>query len=124
MSVSIDKARAFLQAKQKQEQERLDILYARAVQDCKAIVQMIIDCYQPRRIYQWGSLLERAKFRSYSDIDLGIEGVRDPESFFRMLGDAERMTDFALDIVDLDKIEPEFAEIIKKKGRIIYERPD
>lgn len=41
-----------------------------------------------------------------------------------MLGDAERMTDFALDIVDLENIEPEFAEIIKQKGRIIYERPD
>jgi len=124
MSVSIAKSRAFLQARQDQEQKRLDILYDRALQDCNAIVQMIIDGYQPGRIYQWGSLLDRSKFRAYSDIDLGIEGIRDPEAFFAMLGQAERMTDFALDILDMEHIEPEFAEIIRQKGIIIYDRPD
>ncbi|KKW37445.1 MAG: hypothetical protein UY86_C0008G0002 [Candidatus Adlerbacteria bacterium GW2011_GWB1_54_7] len=42
--------------------------------------------------------------------------------FFALPGDAMQMTGFPLDIVQLEKIEPEFAEIILSKGKIIYER--
>ena len=33
-----------------------------------------------------------------------------------------RMTDFSLDIVEVDKIEPEFRESIISGGRLIYDR--
>ena len=121
MTVSITKAREFLKAKKRQRQERLDRLSSRAASDCEAIVSMIIERYNPIRIYQWGSLVDRSRFREYSDIDLAVEGIGGPEDFFGMLGEAEKMTDFSLDIVDMDKIEPEFADIIRQKGKVIYE---
>ncbi|PTN36733.1 nucleotidyltransferase family protein [Desulfonatronum sp. SC1] len=122
MTVSIDKARSFLKQKQQARQEQLSLLHARAVADASAIVRMIVQRYNPIRIYQWGSLLRPELFREYSDIDLAVEGVREPERFFRMFGDAERMTDFPLDLLDIEKIAPEFAEIIKMKSIVVYER--
>ena len=82
---------------------------------------MIVDRYSPNRIYQWGSLLDRRLFRDYSDIDIAVEGIDDAETFFQMFGDAEKLTDFPLDLLDINRIEPEFAEIIKRKGKIVYE---
>ncbi len=122
MTFSIEKARSFLKQKQQARQDHLSQLHARAVADCSAIVRMIVQRYNPIRIYQWGSLLRPELFREYSDIDLAVEGVREPEQFFRMFGDAERMTGFPLDLLDIEKIEPEFAEIIKMKGIVVYER--
>lgn len=50
----------------------------------------------------------------------GLDGGA--ERFFAMYGDAEAMTRFAVDLVEMERIEPEFAEIIRMKGRVVYER--
>lgn len=92
--------------------------------DAKAIIEMIAEKYRPHRIWQWGSLIQTRHFSEISDIDIGLEGLSDPCTIFAVLKDAETMTDFPLDIVELDRMEPEFADIIRMKGRIIYERQD
>lgn len=119
--IDIAAAREFLAQKNRRQTEALDELYTRAKQDFDAIIKMIIERYRPQRIYQWGSLLDRTKFREYSDIDIAVEGVNSPELFFRMFGDAERLTNFPLDLLDITKIAPEFAAIIKRKGIVVYE---
>ena len=119
--VSIKKAREFLARKKKREATEAGELFSQARRDFEAIKKMIIDHYRPRRIYQWGSLLDQSKFKKYSDIDIAVEGVDDPERFFRMFGDAERLTDFPLDLLDINKVSPEFADIIKSRGVLVYE---
>ena len=121
MNISIEKAKAFLEEKERKQQEKLDVLYARAIRDFDVIKEMIIEHYQPRRIYQWGSLLDRSMFRDYSDIDIAVEGVDEPARFFKMYGEAEKLTDFSLDLLDINCIEPEFADIIKQKGVQVYD---
>jgi len=69
-------------------------------------------------------LLRPEKFRDYSDIDIAVEGVILPEAYFQMLGKAQAMTDFPVDIVQLEKIEPEFSESIRKGGKVVYERTE
>jgi hypothetical protein len=32
------------------------------------------------------------------------------------------LSNFQIDIVQMEKIEPEFAQLIKEKGKVIYER--
>ena len=96
--------------------------HAAAVYDAGKIVDRIASEYHPVRIYQWGSLLYPEKFTEYSDIDLAIEGTTDAETFFRVLGDAMAMTEFKLDLVQLEKIEPEYAESIRRNGKIVYGR--
>lgn len=95
---------------------------AKARHDADRIIEFIIQQYQPTRIYQWGSLTRSGAFRDYSDIDIAVEGVLDPSLFFRMLGDVQRLTEFDVDLVQIEKIVPEYAELIREKGRIAYER--
>jgi hypothetical protein len=38
-----------------------------------------------------------------------------------LLGDAMALTRFRVDIVQLERIEPEFAELIRLKGKVVYE---
>lgn len=92
-----------------------------ATSDFVIIVQMIINRYSPKKIVQWGSLLHPEQFDENSDIDIAVEGILDAARYFALLGDAMEMTKFPLDIVQLEKIEPEFAELILLKGKIIYE---
>lgn len=124
MKVSEEKVRLFLEKKEREKDLRLDDRFERARRDFEAIRRMIVERYAPRRIYQWGSLLDRSRFRDYSDIDIAVEGVDEPERFFRMFGDAEKLTDLPLDLLDINRIEPEFADLIKEKGVVVYERED
>jgi len=119
--VSIRDARAFLERKARKRQEFYSSLYDQALRDFQAITDMIVKQYRPSRIWQWGSLLDRSQFRDYSDIDVAVEGVDDPERFFSMLGDAERLTRFPLDLLDLNRIAPEFAARIRRRGVMVYE---
>jgi predicted nucleotidyltransferase len=105
-----------------EQQSRCRMLHAQAVHDFDAIVRMIIDEFNPSRVYQWGSLLRPDRFRDYSDIDVAVEGVVEAEAYFRMVGKAQAMTDFPVDIVQLEKIEPEFAQSIRTDGKLVYER--
>jgi predicted nucleotidyltransferase len=100
----------------------LEHRFEQARREAQCIVDMLVHAYHPRRIYQWGSLLDRGKFCERSDIDLAVEGISDAETFFRLYGDADRMTRFPLDLVALERVEPEFADLIRAKGRILYER--
>jgi predicted nucleotidyltransferase len=105
---------------ERQRQARLKRFDA-ATNDFRAIVQMLIKRYSPKKIVQWGSLLHSDQFDENSDIDIAIEGISDAAAYFALLGDAMELTRFPLDIVQLEKIEPEFAELILLKGKIIYE---
>lgn len=94
-----------------------------ALRDVQAILAMIISKYVPRRIYQWGSLLRPGDFRDYSDIDIAVEGVTDAETFFRLMGDVQKMTAFPVDLVQLETIASPYAEDIRRKGKKVYEQP-
>lgn len=95
--------------------------FDQATRDFEKIVRMIIDDYAPKRIVQWGSLLHPEQFDDHSDIDIAVEGILDAETYFALLGDAMNLTRLPLDIVQLEKIEPEFAELILLKGKVVYE---
>lgn len=124
MAIDIQQARHFLEQRSAKERALLDERFAEAWRDFRAIVALIIREYEPRRIYQWGSLLNRDQFSAISDIDIGVEGVVDPAAFFALYGEADRLTRFSLDLVAMEKIEPEFAELIRRKGVVVYERAD
>ena len=66
--------------------------------------------------------MSRAHFSFISDIDIAVEGITSAEAFFAMYGDAEALTNFPLDIVQIEKIEKLHAQSIREKGRVVYER--
>lgn len=114
--------RTFLDRREQEQKAHLQELHRRAKRDADEIVAFLVREYRPSRVLQWGSVINPDRFREYSDIDIAVEGIVDGETFFALLADAEKMTDFPLDIVQLERIEPEFRELLLQKGRIIYER--
>jgi predicted nucleotidyltransferase len=120
--MSITQSAYFLIEKENRRQAMLDKRFKKAWKDFNTIVTHIIDQYKPKKIYQWGSLLDRKQFSEFSDIDIAVEGIVSVELIFKLYGDILNLSDFQVDIVQLEKIEPEFADIIRDKGKIIYER--
>lgn len=119
---NLEKSKEFVVNKQKLIAEENRNLFRKAWEDFDKIVEMLINKYNPKRIYQWGSLLEEKHFSKISDIDVAVEGVLSADEYFKMLGDVDALTEFQIDLVQIEKIEPVYAEKIKKNGRIVYER--
>lgn len=127
MSTHVDRqaavaARRSIEFRLQRAAERNEALPRRAATNAKAVIELIVEQSSPRRVYQWGSLLRESGFREYSDIDIALEGVTDDAVFFRILREAQELTSFPLDIVQLEKTEPEFAASIRQYGKLIYER--
>ena len=121
--IDLDAVRAFLDKKDERRRALLDERFDAAHADFDSIVARILERHSPRRIYQWGSLLDRAKFTEISDIDVAVEGLEGPEAYFALLGDVMNMSNFPLDIVELEKVGPGNARYIRENGRLVYERP-
>jgi predicted nucleotidyltransferase len=115
---------ANLERRTQRRQAQLDVRFAQAQDDCRNIVGLIARKYKPSRIYQWGSLLDRAIFWEHSDIDLAVEGLAGAQAYFALLGDADQQTRFPIDIVELERVEPEFAESIRIRGIVVWERAE
>ncbi|MGL4943985.1 MAG: nucleotidyltransferase domain-containing protein [Thermoguttaceae bacterium] len=98
------------------------VLYEQAQSDCQKIIAMIVAECNPKRVYQWGSLLHPEQFDENSDIDIAIEGLKNAEAYFFVLGRAMPMTSFPLDIVEIEKVHPLHLDSITQKGKLIYER--
>ena len=122
--VDLCRARAFLADREEQRRERLDERYAQATRDARAIVSEIAAQVNPRRIYQWGSLLDRKRFSEISDLDIAVEGLNGPAEFFRVLGIAMNATVLPVDVVELEKLPADVAERIRMRGALVHERRD
>ena len=123
MDIDIPRVKAFLREKQSRRRRRLEERLQRAQADAGRIIEYLGRTYSPVRIYQWGSLVDTRHFSEISDIDIGIEGLSGPEQYFAMLGDVMSMTRFPVDLLELDKLDGETAESIRRRGRVVYERP-
>ena len=122
--VDLDQVRAFLADRAQRRRLAVDERYARATRDARAIVSEIAAQVNPRRIYQWGSLLDRERFSEISDLDIAVEGLNGPAEFFRILGIAMNGTAFPVDVVELEKVPADVAERIRKRGALVHERRD
>jgi len=122
MMTHLQQCRYFLRKRAEQRQAQLDLFFERAWKEARAIIDLLIAKYRPVRVYQWGSLLDRSRFWERSDIDIAVEGILAPATFFAMYGEADQLASVTLDLVALERIEPEFAEIIRTTGKLVYER--
>ena len=120
--VDVKQCRRTFEARLEARRQRDRRRWRRARADADAIVAHIARTYRPERILQWGSVLDPERFDSRSDIDIAVEGDFDAETWFRLLGEVWAMTELSLDVVDLGRIESEFADIIRMKGKVVYER--
>jgi len=121
LPIDLDKVRAFLDGKRERTRRARTALLEQAQSDARAIIERIAQAHNPPRIYQWGSLVETGHFTELSDIDIALEGLRGAEEYFAILGEVMGMTAFPLDIIELEKVDAETAEGIRRRGRIVHE---
>ena len=115
------KALDFLNLKEKTERNRNAELFVQAKKDFDSIIRVIVK-YNPQRIYQWGSLLQPEQFDVNSDIDIAVEGIDSVEKFYKLFGEASAITDFSLDLVEIEKISKVHQKAIREKGKLVYEK--
>ena len=120
MTVDPAQTIAFLRRREANRQHALDERFRTAWEEFHAIVEMIAVEFAPRRIWQWGSLLHRPRFSERSDIDIALEGLGSAERLFQLYARAEELSTFPLDIVELERIEPEYAHLIRTTGRLVH----
>ena len=114
--------RAFVRGHQIRKRRDLAARLEAARRDCDAIVSAIARDYRPLRVYQWGSLVNDRHFSRMSDIDIAVEGITDPAALSALRGAAEKLTRFPLDLVAIEHVHPVYADHIRRRGRIVYER--
>lgn len=113
----------FAQREKRRERTRFE-LHANAAIDAERIIESIISRFNPKRIYQWGSLLHPEQFDENSDIDIAVEGLQSIGDFFDCFGMAEAMTKFPLDLVEIEKVHHLYVDLIIKLGKLVYERKE
>ncbi|MCX7023675.1 MAG: hypothetical protein NT080_03545 [Spirochaetes bacterium] len=74
------------------------------------------------RIWQRGSLLDRARFSEISDIDVAVEGIAGAADYFDLLGRLMDLTMFPLDFLELEKVGKSNAWHIREQGRLVHGR--
>ena len=118
-TAEIKEASRNFQAKEKRRELENTKLWEVAALDAKKILNLCV-CANPARVYQWGSVLHPEQFREWSDIDFALEGLPTPESLFRLQEACERTTRFPVHLVEIERLEPEYAESIRENGRLVY----
>lgn len=111
-------------AREKQAAEHRKRLHRKACADSARIVDMAIRDYRPRRILQWGSLLDPEDFDENSNIDIAVEGLADARAYLDLLGKAIGMTEFPIDLVEWEKLDQDSRESILCRAKVIYEREE
>lgn len=90
-----------------------------AARDADAIVRHIVESYALKAVVQWGSVLQPGQFDERSDIDLAVAGIPDAETFVSLAAEAQALTFFPLNLVEIDRLPFEFASVILLKGRVV-----
>jgi predicted nucleotidyltransferase len=124
MDAGLDIAAAarMLLAKEQRRREHNRRLFERASADCAQIVEMAVRDFKPRRVLQWGSLLEPDGFDERSDMDIAVEGLARARHLLDLLGRALHMTDFRVDLVELGNLDPKNRESLLRRAKAVYER--
>ena len=121
-SFDIAAARKTLAAREAKRRIKNAELHSRASADAARIIDMVRLRFNPKRIYQWGSLLHPGQFDEHSDIDIAVEGIESAALWFALYGEAMAMSPFSLDLVQLEKIDQIHADSIRTRGVCVYER--
>jgi len=118
--------RAWVERK-KREEEKMKLLAQKALKEAKRVAEVLRERYGVRRAVLFGSLAKylrgTGEFTERSDIDLAVEGLP-KEKYFKVLSEINRLSEFEIDLIDLEGC-PEFLKrLIEREGIEIEKRTD
>ncbi len=63
-------------------------------------------------VYLFGSILEEGMYKKFSDVDIGVLGLKEP--YFLLLAELEELLHREVDLVEMERCK--FSSIIKERG--------
>ena len=88
-----------------------------------AIVDVLISYLNPECIILFGSRV-KGRDSEYADFDIAVEGVdmdvRTERTVKEILD--KKMIIYTVDLINLDKVDNEFRDLVYKTGKVLYER--
>ncbi len=107
----------------KEDEEKRLGLFREARDAAARAARILIDEFDARRVYLFGSLLTSEDFTEHSDIDLAVEGLKD-ELFFKALNRVWNALPkgMELDLVPIEDADEYIKAKIFSTGAILYER--
>lgn len=88
---------------------------ARAWESARCVAEVLRQAFGASRVIAFGSLIEKGMFHERSDIDLAVQGIS-PERFFRAVAAALGVSEFSVDLIDLDICPAAVRDEILRKG--------
>lgn len=106
------------------EKKREKMLAEKAFDTARFLTKVLVDRYGAKKVYLFGSLALYLKglksFKISSDIDLAVQPIP-KEKYFYILAEMNRMSDFEVDIIDLEDCPKILRDSILKNGILLYE---
>jgi predicted nucleotidyltransferase len=122
MAVDTAAAARWVASRHQRRREALGRRLHSAQRDAARIISAIAAQYRPPRIYQWGSLVHTERFSEISDIDIAVEGMNcDEQTLAAIRSQADSMTDFHVDLVVMERLDPGRADLIRRFGTVAWE---
>ncbi|MGQ9623163.1 MAG: nucleotidyltransferase family protein [Candidatus Caldatribacteriaceae bacterium] len=104
------------------EEEKRQKRAKEALRVAFAVAKALVEGGKAKRVYLFGSLASLMRgwerFDLASDIDLAVEAIPRGE-YFRVLAEVNRMSDFEVDLVDLEACPAPLREAILKNGVLL-----
>ncbi|HIE11933.1 MAG TPA: DNA polymerase subunit beta [Desulfotomaculum sp.] len=116
--------RAYAKAwrRRQMDEERSRVQRARRAREvAETVARMLVREYGAEEVWLFGSLARRQESYIHSDIDLAATGLPARE-FFRILSRVNAVSQFAIDLVDLEACPTGLATVIRREGRILARR--
>ena len=120
--MDVEKAAARFRREDNRRRLALRERFARAERQ----LALAIDCAREfpgtTRIITWGSILRPDRFSEFSDIDLCVEGIKDPREWSRLERALLDVVDMPLDLVRWEDVMEPHRESILARGKVVYEK--
>lgn len=117
--MDINKCANYLKEKEKRRIREGEKIRRKAMAKLSLLNQILSNFPEVKKAYIFGSIIKKGKFREDSDIDIALEG-KVKEDYFLIWSELEEKLNEGLDLRILDS--GVTSQIIKKEGKLIYER--
>jgi predicted nucleotidyltransferase len=103
---------------EKQDQKRAEKLRETAL----TCARLLVERFDARRVYLFGSLARGHRLHSGSDIDLAVEGLGPGRVYWRALSQLWELLPpgAELDLVPMEDAHPELIDLIHREGELLY----
>jgi len=90
--------------------------YKQAWRIAREIADILKKEYNAKKVFVFGSLIDRSRFNQWSDIDLAVSGIP-PERFYAAVGSIIGFkTNFKVDLIDINDCSKSLQKVIESEG--------